>query len=251
MRVMFKRWPSKRALAAVAKVRGRRLEKRWPFLPRASGSELNLRFDDLLELQYARSRDFVVVSVGAYDGLQNDPVSLFIRSRDCRGILIEPQPSVFARLRENFRDFPRFTILNAAVDETSGSRSLYSVDPTGLPAWTEQIASFSIEHLQKHESDAPGVSARITSQPIRTVSFDDLLDEFRLAHIDVLQIDAEGMDAAMLGWFPFERLRPGVVHYEIAHMTGDEQGVTRKRLEQNGYRVFEADSPTDAMAVIP
>jgi FkbM family methyltransferase len=247
---MFRRIPSKRALAATVKLRGRRLERRWPFLPRAAGKDLNLRFDDLLELQYARSRDFVVVGVGAYDGLQNDPVSRFIRSHDCRGVLLEPQPAVYERLRENFRAFPRFALLNAAIDETRGSRLLYSVALGSLPQWTEQIASLSIDHLKKHESQAPGLSAHITSQPIRTVSFDEVLDQFHLTSVDVLQIDAEGLDARMLQWFPFSRVRPGVVHYEIAHMTEDDQRKTRERLERVGYRLFEADSPTDAMAII-
>jgi FkbM family methyltransferase len=249
---MFKRVPSKRALAAAFKVRGRRLEKRWPFFPRASGSNLNLRFDDLLELQWARSRDFVFVVVGAFDGVQNDPISRFIRHHDCRGILIEPQPSAFERLRGNFADFPRIELLNAAIDETSGSRVLYSVAADArLPSWIEQIASFSLDHLKKHEVQAPGLSARIVEQPIRTVSFGDLLDELRLDHIDVLQIDAEGMDGEMLRWFPFERMRPGVLYYEKVHLSADEDRIVRTRLEGFGYKIFEADSPTDAMAILP
>ena len=248
---MFKRIPSKRALAAAFKVRGRRLEKRWPFVPRASGSALNLRFDDLLELQWARSRDFVFVVAGAFDGVANDPVSRFIRDRKCRGILVEPQPSAFGRLRDNFANFPRIELLNAAIDATSGSRVLYSVPAgAGLPPWIEQIASFSLEHLRKHEAEAPGLSARIVEQSIRTVSFGDLLDEFRLDHIDVLQIDAEGMDGEMLRWFPFERVRPGVVHYESAHLSGEEHRAVRARLASFGYQVFDADSPTDGMAVL-
>ncbi len=249
---MFKRIPSKRALAAAFKVRGRRLEKRWPFFPRASGSGLNLRFDDLLELQWARSRDFVFVVVGAFDGVENDPISRFIRGRDCRGILIEPQPAAFERLRENFAGFPRIELLNAAIDETSGSRVLYSVRPgADLPPWIEQIASFSLDHLTKHEAQAPGLSAQIVEQPIRTVSFGDLLDEQRLDHIDVLQIDAEGMDGQMLRWFPFERVRPGVLYYETVHLPADEERAVRARLAGFGYRVFEADSPTDTMAILP
>lgn len=250
---MFRRIPSKRALAAVAKLHGRRLEMRWPFLPRAEGKALNLTFDDLLELQWARGRDFLFVTIGAYDGLANDPISRFACDHDCRGILVEPQPAVFERLRRNFEQFPRWTLLNAAIDETSGSRTLYYVPEgsAGLPAWTEQIASFRREHLEKHEAQAPGLAAHIRSQPIRTISFGDLLDEFHVSSIDVLQIDAEGMDVQLLKWFPFHRLKPAVLHYETAHMSGEEQREIRERLEGLGYRVFEADSPTDAMAVLP
>lgn len=248
---MFKRIPSRRALAAAFKVRGRRLEKRWPFFPRASGSTLNLRFDDLLELQWARSREFAVVVVGAFDGVENDPVSRFIRSHDCRGVLVEPQPAAFERLRANFAGHRHIELLNAAIDETSGSRTLYTVPAASdLPSWIEQIASFSLEHVRKHEAQAPGLSSRIVEQPIRTISFGDLLDELRLDHIDVLQIDAEGLDGEMLRWFPFERVRPGVLHFETTHLSDEDQGAVRRRLEGFGYKVFEADSPTDGMALL-
>lgn len=250
MAQLFARIPSRRALAAVAKVRGLRLERRWPFLTRAAGAALNLGFDDLLELQWARSRDFVIVVVGAYDGIENDPISRFARSHSCRGILLEPQPSVYERLCANLAAFPNLTCLNAAIDERSGTRTIYSIRPgSGLPAWTGQIASFQREHLEKHEPRAPGLSAQIMEQPIRAISFGDLIENFKLGHIDALQIDAEGMDAQLLEWFPFERLRPGLLHYEVAHMKTEEERSVHARLSTFGYRVFVADAPTDAMAV--
>lgn len=250
MAELFARIPSRRALAAVAKVRGLRLERRWPFLTRATGAALNLGFDDLLELQWARSRDFVIVVVGAYDGIENDPISRFARSHHCRGILLEPQPAVYTRLCANLAAFPNLTCVNAAIDERSGSQTMYSIRPgTGLPAWTEQIASFRREHVEKHEEQARGLAAQIMAQAIPTISFADLIEKYRLRHIDVLQIDAEGMDAQLLQWFPFEQVRPGLLHYEVAHMKGDEESAVRERLTSFGYRVFVADAPTDAMAV--
>ena len=249
---IFKRLPSRRALAAFAKLHGYRLEKRWPFLIRAEGKDLNLTFEDVLEFQYARSRRFLFVTVGAYDGLVNDPVSRFVRSHDCDGILVEPQPGAYARLCANYSGFPQCKLLNAAIDEVSGSRTLYYVPAgnPGLPDWTEQIASFQREHVVKHEAQAPGLSACIRSQDIRTLSFNDLLEMFQLRSIDILQIDAEGMDGQLLAWFPFERLRPAVLHYETTHLSSDEHLAVRKRLAGFGYFVREADSPSDDMAVL-
>ena len=249
---VFKRIPSRRALAAFAKLHGYRLERRRPFLIRAEGKDLNLNFEDVLEYQYSRSRNFTFVSVGAYDGLTNDPISRFVRGRDCHGILLEPQPGAYARLCANYAGFSKCKLLNAAIDEVSGTRTLYYVPPgnPGLPEWTEQIASFRLEHVTKHEAQAPGLSASVRTQEIRTISFDGLLDMFGLRAIDVLQIDAEGMDAQLLGWFPFERLRPAVLHYETTHLSQDEHLAVRARLEGFGYLVREADSSSDDMAVM-
>ena len=249
---MFRRIPSRRALAAFAKLRGYRLERRWPFLIRAEGKALNLNFGDLLEYQYARSRRFTFVSVGAYDGVENDPISAFARTHDCHGLLLEPQPGPFARLRANYSDFPKLSALNVAIDEVSGSRTLYFIPSgkSGLPAWTEQLASFEIEHLLKHEASAPGLSEHVENREVEVVSFNDLIDAHHLSEIDVLQIDAEGMDGQMLRWFPFERLKPGLVHYETSHMATQELQATRERLRSFGYRVGAADSDSDDMAVL-
>ena len=216
------RVPSRRAVAAIAKLCGRRLTRRWPFLPRADEENTNLEFDDLLELQYARSRKFVALVVGAFDGKANDPTSQFIQQRHCAAILVEPQPGPFKRLRENMSNNNNVILVNAAIDEFSGFRDIYCVSMPGddeLPSWTEQLASFRREHLIRHEDMAPGVSKHLSVRTVPTISFKDLLDRYGVESLDVLQIDAEGMDAQLLTWFPFERVKPALLHYETAHMT--------------------------------
>ena len=246
------RVPSKRALAAFAKLHGHRLERRWPFFPKSDEAGLNLGFDDVLEFQYARSRSFFVMVVGAYDGVENDPVSRFALGHDCSGVFVEPQPPVFARLRENLGVNPNFHLVNAAVGRSTGSQEFFYVprDTTGLPRWTEQLASFRREHIAKHEDRVPGLSEHIRSTSVNTISFEDLLDKFQIRAIDVLQVDAEGADAMLLNWFPFDRLKPGVVHYEIAHMSAMDLDATRARLKGFGYRRYRSESPMDEMAVL-
>ena len=175
---------------------GLKLQRRWPFLSEADPRQLNLGFDDVLEFQYARSRRFRVLVVGAYDGVANDPLGRFLLSRPCSGIFIEPQTGVFERLRKNLGGGPQFQIVNAAVDHSSGTREFFHVrgDAAGLPGWTEQLASFDREHIVKHEDKAPGLTQHIASTMVRTLSFPDLLAQYQLPSMDVLQVDAEGAD---------------------------------------------------------
>lgn len=249
---MSGRLPSRRSLAAMAKLCGRRLERHWPFLPRASQSELNLGFDDLLSLQYARSRKFNALIVGAFDGVTNDPTGEFIQNRNCRAIFVEPQPGPFSRLGVRMSANQNVTLINAAIDEISGDRLFYSIPSgiAGLPDWTEQLASFNKQHLLNHEEKAPGLSMHIVESKVQTLSFDDLLSKHELKTLDLLQIDAEGMDAQLLEWFPFERIKPALLHYEIAHMASQEHQSVKKRLQEFGYTVLASDSPTDDMAIL-
>lgn len=245
------RVPSRRALAAIAKLCGRRLTRRWPFLLRADEENINLEFDDLLELQYARNRNFIALVVGAFDGVSNDPTTQFIRKRRCRAILVEPQLEPFRRLRENMSGYDNVLLLNAAVDEVSGFRDIYCVAPGSdeLPSWTEQLGSFRREHILNHEGTAPGVSKHLTMYKVSTVSFEDLLDQHDIKSLDVLQIDAEGMDAQLLTWFPFECIMPALLHYETVHMSAEEQGTVRNRLNDLGYMIRRSGS-TDNMAIL-
>lgn len=249
---LSRRMPSRRSLAALAKLCGRRLERRWPFLPKAEAKDLNLGFDDLLALQYSRSRNFVALVVGAFDGVTNDPASEFLLSKSCQAIFVEPQPGPFGRMQARMGGNENIVLLNAAIDRISGVRTIYCIPPgiDGLPAWTEQLASFRKEHLLNHEARAPGLSRHIVELSVPTLSFDELLDRFGLKSLDVLQIDAEGMDAELLGWFPFERIKPGLLHYETAHMTAGQNASIRKRLQDLGYVVRTSDSPTDDMAIL-
>lgn len=245
------RMPSRRAIAALAKLHGRRVERRWPFFPRPDSRGLNLDFDDVLELQFARRPSCRVLVVGAYDGLANDPLARFITSHPCQGIFVEPQAQAFERLRTNLGGRREFEFVKAAIDEQSSTREFFEVDTRDaeLPAWTAQLASFDRAHIEKHEARAPGVTARIRSREVQTYSFADLLDRFAIRELDVLQIDAEGFDARLLRWFPFGRVKPGVVHYEVAHMSGEERRSTRALLESFGYRVLATSSAEDEMAV--
>ena len=140
--VAFSGRASHRAFAAAFKLCGRRLERRWPFLRSAAPNDLNLGFEDILEFQGARSAHFSALVVGAFDGVANDPASDFIRTNNCRAIFVEPQPAPFKRLQTSMRACQYVSLVNAAIDEHSGSRAFFSVasGSAGLPPWTEQLA---------------------------------------------------------------------------------------------------------------
>lgn len=244
--------PSRRGLSAAMKLCGRKLERRWPYVSRVDTENLNLGFDDLLELQCSRTREFSALVVGAFDGVENDPAARFLMTRHCRAVFVEPQPLPFSRLTQRIAGRAGQNAVNAAIDRETGTRDLYSIphDIDGLPAWTEQLASFQREHITKHEDQVPGLSKYIETISVPTLSFDDLLDKFQLRELDLLQIDAEGMDAQLLAWFPFHRVKPALLHYETAHMRGDEHQAIRERLSGLGYSIFVADSPADDMAVL-
>ena len=56
---------------------------------------------------------------------------------------------------------------------------------------------------------------------------------------DLLAVDTEGHDAAILAGVDFERFRPRLVLYEHFHLPADERVGTRERLHGDGYETME------------
>src|SRR5262245_52875544 len=61
------------------------------------------------------------LQIGSNDGSQLDPLRFAIRRYRWRGIMVEPVPYVFARLKQNCGSLPGVILENVAVAERDGS----------------------------------------------------------------------------------------------------------------------------------
>src|SRR4029453_18454609 len=93
------------------------------------------------------------VQIGANDGIRFDALHKFVTSHPCSGVVVEPLPDMFERLRANYADYPLIVPVNKAIHETAGVRPLFRVAPTAIARyamWATGIASFDRSHLLRH-----------------------------------------------------------------------------------------------------
>ena len=147
------------------------------------------------------------------------------------------------------RDHPEIRIINAAVDATARERILYTVFGPEAPDWAGGLLSFDRETIAKHEKWCPGLSAMIHEESVSCLPFDTILAELPGDRIDILQIDTEGADGLILSLFPFDRIRPAIVQYEIKHLDKAEQEQALTLLLKHGYRLARSGAE-DMLAVI-
>lgn len=202
------------------------------FEPRVVFEQSNARLQCLLELAIARqlldSPDFFFLQIGAFDGESRDPLFQAVRKYGLKGVLVEPQKPAFERLCENYRDQPQLQFVNAAIADRNEERTLYT-----LKSGACTTASFDKRHLLKHRIP----EADIVEQPTPCLTFPELLKRSGREHIDLLQIDAEGADFAILKMVDFEHFRPSIVRYEQLHMTRPQRDEAARRLVENGYQL--------------
>ena len=195
-----------------------------------------------------RPDDFFFIQVGAYDGVTGDPICGYIRRYGWRGILLEPQRDVFLLLQKNYRDQPQLRLLNAALAAQEGVQDFYRVkDGEGLPAWSGQVASFKRENVLKHKDAIPNIDNLVEVERAQCLTFNSLLDEAGESKVDLLQVDAEGLDYEIIKTIDFARFKPRFIHYEHKHLTDRERDECIFYLVTNGYWISVGVEDTTAV----
>jgi FkbM family methyltransferase len=202
---------------------------------------------------YAKSQDsFYFIQVGANDGINGDPVYPHVIANGWHGILIEPQVRVFQdQLLRTYRNCKGLEFENVAISEEDGEREMFRIS-VSQKRWATGISSFRKSHLQGHiergyikrkASEGQALLPKsddeyIDKEIVKTMSFKTLLDKYRPAKIDLLQIDAEGYDYELLKLWDFGRYLPTVIQFEHLHLTGNERADAMQLLENYFYSSF-------------
>lgn len=199
-----------------------------------------------------------VIDVGANIGM----FSLFVLSHspDAQVIAIEPSPVTAKILAANLGGRGRSIVLQQGVGEQAGlQRFTHYEGATVFSGFHADVARDrkALEAAIENEMRAHGgetaatlaaefVGDRLDSvaADVRMTSISDLIDEHGLDFVDLLKIDAEHSEAAILRGIRAEhwpRIRQVVV--ETHDDDGDASGWIRRHLAANGFELSSAIDP--------
>ena len=199
--------------------------------------------ESFLYRRLKKTKNFFFIQIGANDGKTYDPLFQFItRHHDkVRGILVEPMGDAFDELIQTYRKYSDILKINVAIHNSEEEMTIYKVDPqklNRLPKWCKGIASFNEHH---HKLSGTPTDC-IIPEKVKCISFDKLLDKFKVTKIDLLQIDTEGYDAEIISNINFEKIKPSIIRFEHDLEYGVMNKETFKSvvnfLNQHGYQII-------------
>ncbi len=195
------------------------------------------RFDSLVRELSARRGDFFFIQIGANDGRRHDPIFPYVNEYGWRGILVEPVPSYFDRLKHNYRSFPQLIFENIAISEADGVRDFYRVREglSHLPDWCGGIGTFYPQVLLRHRWVIPGIQDYVLREQVKCLSLNSLLEKYEVQKIELMLIDTEGYDYEIIKQVDFKRLPPAIVCYEHKHLSRAHRSDCERLLNANGY----------------
>ena len=149
------------------------------------------------------------------------------------GILIEPVKYLFERLKKHYGSNAKLILENVAIDAQPGKRTLYRIDEKrlgGLPCYADQLGTFLPELIEKRP-----FADRMIEEEVECITFDQLIEKHKITHADLLAIDVEGMDYAILKTFPFEKIKPPMLIYEEKHLSEEDRQKAIDLIKSIGY----------------
>jgi FkbM family methyltransferase len=199
----------------------------------------------------------VFAEIGANDGEQHDFLRPYILDRAWRGVIVEPVPFVFERLRRNYEERPGVALENVAVDRRDGTRRFYHLaevadhEAEGLPRWYDGIGSFSREEVLSHAYHIPDIADRLVEIDVPCVTLETLCRRNGIEWLDLLLIDTEGYDWEIIRHIDLSRWKPRLLVYEHYHLGPEERRACRGHLGRAGYETMEEHFDTFCLDPAP
>ena len=194
------------------------------------------------------------IEVGSNDGEHHDHLRPLILDSRWRGIMVEPVPYVFERLRRNYGALERVELANVAIAEQDGRLPFFHLreatddEREGLPGWYHAVGSFSRETVMRHAGEVSDIESRIVETDVPCVTFESLCRRHGVDGLDLLLVDTEGFDWNVIRQVDLEARRPRLIVYEHYHLPPAERAECRAHLERHGYDVMEEHFDTFALA---
>lgn len=197
-------------------------------------------FHKIVTRKAEENPDFFFVQIGAKDGRWPDPIHSYVMKYDWHGILVEPVPFWFKRLKETYRRAPNVQFENVAIAERDEEKIFYHVQDSNwyLRLIGGSLGSFYKENILKHvKQRPPGLRSHIIGTPLHCISFDTLLRRNNVQKIDFLVIDTEGYDLKILEQIKFRDMSPNMIFYEHKHLSALDKKRAEEMLRSHGYSI--------------
>jgi FkbM family methyltransferase len=198
--------------------------------------------DSILNKLIAEKGTINFIQIGGNDGVNDDPLHHFIVNNKSKvtGYILEPVKDYYTDLEKNYSDFPLIKTLNKAIHNSETEMLINRVNPESaaiLPKYTKGIASFKNEH----HINCKVPSEHMIQEKVACVSLQNLVQEYGINGVDLLQIDTEGYDAEIILNIDFSVFKPSIINFEYyvpQTMSKETFDTIIELLHKNNYEIW-------------
>lgn len=211
---------------------------------------VELRYFTLVkEYLYREGKAINFIQVGANDGVRFDDLYYSVTSGKWKGLVIEPVPETFERLKINYRGVSGVKPINIAIHPNKEFENVYHVNPEKLykyPDWVYGIASMLKSHLLNNGINEEDIcEARVECRRL-----DQLIADYKILDLDILQIDTEGFDCEVIKTIDFSVCKPRVIKFEWMNLSDLDKRDVSELLKGHSYQLYVEKDGADCVAFL-
>ena len=192
--------------------------------------------------------NFDLVVIGACHGfwIEND-----IKKCSNKILLIEPVKYNFDQLKNRFKNYKNIIFENIAIGEKNELIDFFHVLESSIDKlkkhWSSGIGSFSKEHILKHRTKRFLITEKdIKCIKIKAMTFNKLIEKYKIEYINKLIIDAEGFDYKIIKSINFKKIFIKEIVFEKKHLNvtqknGNGLDKIKDFLLKENYELFDID----------
>jgi FkbM family methyltransferase len=182
---------------------------------------------NLLERYFFGRTGGSFLEMGALDGVRYSNSYFFEKELSWVGLLVEGNPKNYQFLEKNR---PNAFVANAMVCSSSADLHFVEHPDSAINGiWEFMSPKFRERFYPDMTPDRLAKATRVPCLPLG-----DLLDYFKVEHVDLFSLDVEGAEASVLETIDFSRFAASV--FVVENLQGDEtNGQVRRIMFENGY----------------
>ena len=167
--------------------------------------------------------EFGLVVIGAHTGYHlRDLISKYNNKKI---LLVEPVPYNYEALKSNFGHLKNILICKNGIIDKNKTDNFYYIKKDSLISlkkhWASGIGSFDINHILNHKNKRFNVTEEdIIKSEIDFITFENLIANFSIDSIDMLQIDVEGAEYKIMKSINYEKIKINKILFESKHFDG-------------------------------
>jgi FkbM family methyltransferase len=191
-----------------------------------------------------------VIQIGFNDDWDRAPVRGLFEARGWNALLVEPLPSLFQRLAGWYQGRPNVRLDDVALATTTGEQPFYYLIDTRADrsGTSHPTGSLRRERLLWFRHVLTDFEERLVETKVETLPFEKLCQRHELTQCDVLALDTDGSDYAIIRQVDLSRWRPIIVVARTAHLVRGAHDAYVRELHGCGYAILEHGEDTWALS---
>jgi FkbM family methyltransferase len=181
----------------------------------------------------------IIVEAGAFTGQETEKMAL--RWPHATIHAFEPVPDIFAQLIERTKNLPNVHCYNLALSTTTGTATFYISEKPKNPGIASQAGALQKpkERLKHSPMHFP-----YTIQ-VQTITLDAWAQQYNINHVDLLWLDMQGHELAVMQSAPKILKTVSIIHTEVGFIEAYENQPLYEEvktwLESQGFTMIGKD----------